>query len=309
MDNNDERIKEIASELTKEKIAEELEEIRQNKDQEGQRDKEEAKQELIYDALRQTDLGNAKGFVHKYCLDLLYCTLWKTWLVWQDTHWKKDDNQIVNGLAKEYVRSLYDLAFVVRDKKLTQHAFRSAARSKIESMLSLARSEPGIPVLPEQFDKNKFLLNLENETYDLQENKLRGHSRSDYITKILPVEYDQKAECPLWLKFLDRIMNQDTSMIVFLQQAIGYALSGDTSEQSIFILYGTGSNGKSTFIETVAALLGDYAVNTPIETLLISRAEGIPNDLARLQGSRFVYAVEAEQNRRFSESLIKREPY
>ena len=296
-----ERIAEIAAGLTNEQVAEKVQKIKE----EVAEKKKKVKASLEYDDFICTDLGNSRGFIKDYGWHLLYCTVWNMWLAWQETHWRRDENQIVNSLAKEFVKSLYNSAFLLQDKKLSQHAFRSASRSKIEAMISLARSEPGVPALPEFFDKNKYLLNLKNGTFDLKENKLKAHHHDDFITKLAAIEYDQNAECPKWLKFLNRIMNGDESLIVFLQCAVGYALTGDTSEQVLFILYGTGNNGKSTFIETVAALLGDYAVNTPTETLLIKRDSGIPNDVARLSGARLVYAIEAEANRRLAESLVK----
>lgn len=91
----------------------------------------------------------------------------------------------------------------------------------------------------------------------------------------------------------------------FVQRAVGYSATGDTSEQCMFIHHGPGANGKSTFQETVAAALGDYAMRTPTETLLVKRAGGVPNDVARLKGARFVTASETEEGRRLAESLVK----
>ncbi len=267
--------------------------------------KKEVRSALGYGPLAFTDLGNAAGYIHEYGFGLQYCQLWNSWLWWCDTHWQRDENQVVPARVKKFIRGLYNTAFVLQDNKLSQHAFRSSSRNKMEALLSLARSETGIPMKPQEFDTHKYLLNLENGTYDLKEGKLRGHRWSDYITKSCRIAFNEYAECPLWLKFLDRIMAGDKDMITFLQLMVGYALTGDISEQALFILFGSGSNGKSTFIETIAALLGDYAVNTPVETLLVKRSEGIPNDIARLKGGRLVYAVEAEQNRRLAESLVK----
>ena len=117
--------------------------------------------------------------------------------------------------------------------------------------------------------------------------------------------YDEGAEAPTWLAFLDRIMAGDRELIDFLQRAIGYSLTGDTREHCLFILYGTGRNGKSTKLETLRALLGDYAMQTPAETLLVKRENAIPNDIARLRGGRFVAASESEDGKWLAESLVK----
>ena len=131
------------------------------------------------------------------------------------------------------------------------------------------------------------------------------HRREDFITKLAPVAYDPKARSQRWVEFLERIMAANPKLISFLQRAIGYSLTGETSEQCMFILHGSGANGKSTFLQTIAFVLGDYAMSTPTETLLVKQKGAIPNDVARLKGARFVTASEAEAGQRLAESLIK----
>ena len=163
----------------------------------------------------------------------------------------------------------------------------------------------GIPVLPEQLDTDRWLLNVLNGTIDLRTGDLREHRRENLITKLAPVIYDPEAACPVWLAFLNRIMCNNDVVIDFLQRAIGYALTGDTREQCLFLLYGTGANGKSTFIETLRAMLGDYACQTDFTTFLVSRSDAVRNDLAALRGGRFVSAVEVESGRHLNEALVK----
>jgi putative DNA primase/helicase len=126
------------------------------------------------------------------------------------------------------------------------------------------------------------------------------------ISKIANVEYDPNADCPLWKQFVREIMDYKTDIIKFIQAAAGWALSGDISEQTMFILYGTGANGKSTFLNTIMYLLGDYATATPTETFMKKSGDQYTNDIARLRGTRFVTTTEAEQGRRLSEPLIKK---
>jgi len=160
-------------------------------------------------------------------------------------------------------------------------------------------------VRPEQLDADAWRLNVSNGTLDLRTGRLLRHDPGALITKLAPVEHSTDARCPIWLTFLDRIMRGDVDVIAFLQRALGYALTGDVSEQVMFFLYGTGANGKSTLLNTVHAVLGDYASHTPTETLLLKRGDTIPNDLARLKGARFVTAVEAEGGRRLAEARVK----
>jgi putative DNA primase/helicase len=172
-------------------------------------------------------------------------------------------------------------------------------------MIELAKSEQGIPVSPQQLDSNPWVLNVLNGTLDLRTGQLREHRREDLITKLAPVAYDPEAPCPRWEAFLSRIFAGDAELIRFVQKAVGYSLTGSTQEQCFFILYGTGANGKTTLMQTVSALLKDYARQTATETLLVQRGDGPRNDLARLQGARFVYASETEGGRKLAEALVK----
>jgi putative DNA primase/helicase len=134
---------------------------------------------------------------------------------------------------------------------------------------------------------------------------LREHRQGDLITRAANTEYDQNAECPVWKKFIMEIMNYNADLIRFIQNAAGWSITGDTSEQTMFILFGTGANGKSTFLNTIMNLLGDYAIATPTETFMKKSGDQITNDIARLRGTRFVTTTEAEYGRRLSEPLIK----
>jgi putative DNA primase/helicase len=110
----------------------------------------------------------------------------------------------------------------------------------------------------------------------------------------------------MWKQFVREIMEYKADLIQFVQTAAGWALSGDISEQTMFILYGTGANGKSTFLNTIMYLLGDYATATPTETFMKKSGDNYSNDVARLRGTRFVTTTEVEQGRRLSEPLIKK---
>jgi putative DNA primase/helicase len=133
---------------------------------------------------------------------------------------------------------------------------------------------------------------------------VRPHRREDLLTKVAPVRPDPAAACPVWEAFLARIL-PDAPVRAFVRRAAGYSLTGLTTERVLFVLFGAGRNGKSTLLETLREVLGDYATVAPAELLLVKRSEGIPNDLARLKGARFVTAAETDEGRRLAEGVVK----
>jgi putative DNA primase/helicase len=253
-----------------------------------------------------TDLGNARRLVHRHGRNLRYCWLWRKWLVWDGKRWVKDDTGEVYRLAKETVSSIYQEAAAAPNdearKELGKHATRSEAGARIKEMVDLARSD--VPVMPDELDASPDLLNTESGTIDLRTGELREHRREDLTTKIAPTTYRPDAAAPTWEAFLERVLPGE-DLRAFVQRAVGYSATGDTSEQCMFINHGGGANGKSTFQEAIAAALGDYAMRAPTEMLLAKRSDGVPNDVARLKGARFVSASETEEGRRLAESRIK----
>jgi putative DNA primase/helicase len=253
-----------------------------------------------------TDLGNARRLVHRHGRNLRYCWLWRKWLVWDGKRWVKDDTGEVYRLAKETVSSIYQEAAAAPNdetrKEIGKHATRSEAGARIKEMVDLARSD--VPVMPDELDASPDLLNTESGTIDLRTGELREHRREDLITKIAPTTYGPDAAAPTWEAFLERVLPGE-DLRAFVQRAVGYSATGDTSEQCMFINHGGGANGKSTFQEAIAAALGDYAMRAPTEMLLAKRSDGVPNDVARLKGARFVSASETEEGRRLAESRIK----
>ena len=260
------------------------------------------------DGFRFTDLATAELMVKWYGRELHYSHAWHKWLAWEGKRWKVDDTGAVVRRAADTVRLLYDVAGTIKESKererLVRHALPYEAKKKLDAMIALAASRLDIVVLPEQLDRNKWLLNVNNGTLDLRTGELREHRREDLITKLAPVRHDPEAKATLFEIFLNDIFAGNQDVIRFVQRAIGYAITGDTSEQCLFITWGGGENGKSTLIETILALAGDYGMFTPPETLLAKRHDGIPNDLA-LKGARFVAAVETEEGKHLAEARIK----
>lgn len=256
-----------------------------------------------------SELGNAERLVARHGNDIRYCHEWGKWLIWTGTHWQIDLTGEVERRAKETVRSMYAEATKIDDEEQRSAVAKFAARSEtsraITAMVNLAKTEQGIPVLSDQLDSDTWLLNCKNGTLDLRTGKLKLHDRSDYITRLVPIEYNPIADFSEWAKFLHRIMNDNEELISFLQRAIGYSLTGSTREQCLFMPYGSGANGKSTFLEAIAEMLDGYAQRTPTDTLMAKDTSGISNDIARLKGARFVVASEVEEGKRLAESLVK----
>jgi putative DNA primase/helicase len=172
----------------------------------------------------------------------------------------------------------------------------------------LLKSEKACHIEAKQLDTNPFLLGVRNGTFDLKTGTLREPERGDMITKVAGCEFDPGATCPRWLAFLDRIMDGDVAMITYLRSLVGYTLSGDTSGQMLVLLYGTGQNGKSIFLEVVRDLLGDYGMSLRTEALSLkafASKSGPSEDIARLMGARMVTVNETAEGMRFDEALIK----
>jgi putative DNA primase/helicase len=177
--------------------------------------------------------------------------------------------------------------------------------NRIKAAVDLARSEVGIPIVPAKLDAPPWLLNVINGTLDLRTGQLRRHSQDDMLTKLASATYDPTARCPTWERFLSRIMAGRQALIDYLQRAVGYSLTGSVREQVLFFLHGEGANGKSTFLEAIKYVMGEYASTAAPDLLLVRQGEPHPTQLADLHGRRFVSTVEVDDGRRLAESLVK----
>jgi putative DNA primase/helicase len=191
---------------------------------------------------------------------------------------------------------------------------------RVNAALDLARSEPGVAIVPEEMDCNAWLFNCSNGTLDLKTGRLREHRREDYITKLCSVAFDPQATCPTWERFLwsvfrvalreGQVEEERTQatrgMIEFVQRLSGRFLTGDVGEQFLPIFWGIGANGKSTFVNALLEVLGhDYGMKANPDLLMASRGERHPTELAQLFGMRLVVASETHQGRRLNEALVK----
>jgi len=258
---------------------------------------------------RPTDVSNAERFVRLYGADLRYCWPQNRWLHWDSARWAADDTGRVHQLAKRTVAAMYAEAAADEDnerrKALAKHAAKSEGEARINAIVSLARSEPTIPVRPQELDADPWLFNLANGTLDLKTGTLRPHRRRDLITKIAACDYDASAGCPAWEAFMDRILGGNADLVAFLRRAAGYVLTGDTSEHALFVLYGSGANGKSTFMNVLLHLLGDYGQKAAADLFMARRRDQHPTGIADLQGARLVAGAETEDGQLLAEGLMK----
>ena len=257
----------------------------------------------------RTDLGNSEIMAALFGQELKFCSKWKKWLVWDETKWATDEKRLIWQKATQTIKQMYILGMKIGDhdkrSAFMSHVAKTESVNKIRAMIELASSHSGIAVSPDELDNDPWLLNATNGTIDLKTKVLRSHNKGNLITKIIPVVFDENAQCNRWQLFLEEVIG-DKATIDFIQLAIGWSLTGIQKDHKFFILHGSGANGKSTFLNTILALLGDYGIQTPTETLLIKHGgSGVPNDIARLKGARFVSAVEAQEGRRLDETLIK----
>ncbi len=256
-----------------------------------------------------TDLGNAKRLVNQFGENIRYCHEIKKWLVWKSPRWIIDDNGMIDRLAKQVARSIYQEtkngSTPENREAIAKHAARTENVTRLEAMIKLGKTEPGIPVSLSELDSDHYLLAVNNGVINLKKSQMIEADRTQYINKRAHVDYIQAAECPTWLSCLDRVFAGDTELIAYVQRAFGYSLTGDTREQVLFFLHGTGANGKSTLVNAIKEILGDHAQGCAADTLMVKQAGTATNDIAKLRGSRVVISPETEEGRRMAETTVK----
>src|SRR5205085_3179828 len=257
-----------------------------------------------------TDSGNVERLTQLHGDKFRYCTENKLWFVWNGSRWEPDQKNVeINEKAKEAINTIYLDAKLTTDsdeaKRITFWYKASQSKTNRKNMLDLTKTERGIATSYSEFDKEGWLLNVQNGTLDLKTGTLREPRREDLITKMANVRYDASADGPMFKAFLERIFDGNQELIKFVQSAAGYSLSGDTAAQCFFVLHGKGKNGKSTLLNIFRAILGDFAMGVKTKSLLTENRAQINEDIARLAGARFVNCSEITYGKILDESLVK----
>lgn len=266
---------------------------------------------MAYDA---TDTGNAKRIYDRFKDVIRYSYNRKRWYFWDGKRWQIDDGGEVKKLADVICEDLKREAFMADDPEVQQQilkfAHRSAASRAKEAMIKEVQHLDGIPASPDDFDAYGDYLNCQNGVVNLRNGELVPHDPHFMMSKMTLCEYDVTHKEPrLWMKFLDDVTGGDKELQLYLQKAVGYSLTGSAIEQCAFFLYGMGNNGKSTFLDTIAEVLGGYSANTQPDTLMLGRAGSsggsAGSDIARLKSIRFVTSEEPTEGVRLNEGLLK----
>jgi putative DNA primase/helicase len=258
----------------------------------------------------QTDTGNSERLANKCKDEFVYCTQVKgRWLYFNGQRWVKDHIHKLNFKGKAIITEMENEALLLEEDlkaKLLRHIIYSLSDKGRKAMISQAANEFDHVDLAD-FDKQPYLFNVQNGTIDLETQKLLPHDSKHYLMNIANVAYDKKARSLLWEKSILQMMEGKPERVKYLQKMIGYALSAATVEQCIFIFYGPGGNGKTSVIEPVYYMLGDYAKAASPSTLMIKPESnnGHNADIAALKGRRFVTAIETNKRQKFDEAILK----
>lgn len=257
---------------------------------------------------RLTELGNSERMALQHGDKLRYVPKFGKWFLWDGRRWKADETDSVTRHAKETVRSIYQEANKILDrderKAIAKHAVTSETAKAVRAMISLASSESNIVTRHDAFDSDPWVLNVNNGTIDLRNGELKSHRREDLHTKLAPVDYCHEAACPTFDAFLAQIL-PDEGVRDFVQKLAGICLTGTTTEHILPVFWGSGSNGKSTLLDALQFVLGEYATQIPSELLIEKRAESHPTERTTVLGVRLAVACETRQNGKLNEGLVK----
>ncbi|MBR0793966.1 bifunctional DNA primase/polymerase [Bradyrhizobium jicamae] len=240
----------------------------------------------------------ALDFADQHVSELRHCEEWGKWLRWRDTLWQTDRTSGAYNLVRQHLRKL-------GGGMHPQDARKILSGKTVAAVERMAKTDPRIATEAAVWDADPWLLNTPRGAVDLRTCVIREARRADHMTKSTAVA--PGGECPTWKTFLHRSLAGDADLISFVQRLLGYSLTGDTSEQALFFLYGQGGNGKGVLLNTVRDILADYARTAPMATFTDSANAGDrhPTDLAGLRGARFVMASETEKGRKWAEAKIK----
>lgn len=221
---------------------------------------------------------------------------WHRWLRWDGKRWREDSTGHVYEHIREEVRS------AVQGGKGARATANAAFIGGVEKLL---RTDQRVALLPEQLDADPWSLNTQSGIVDLRTGNVRAHDQSALCTRITMAGIDANQGADLWRQFLRDITQGDGELEAYLQRVAGYCATGATSEDVLPYVIGIGANGKGSFAEGIAYVLGDYAKIFPPEVLMESKGERHPTDLAQFMGVRFALTSEPGSSATWNDSRIK----
>ena len=258
------------------------------------------------------DIGNGYLFADFFKDTARFVSERKCWYVYDGSAWRADmGNLRAMKKCKELAMMLFLLAAEISDTTLRdiciKRAVRWQNRSVRETILKDASDVYSLRM--SDFDRNPYLFNCQNGTLNLRTLEFREHCADDLLTMISGAAYDPAARCVRWEQYIDEILSGSKEKAGYLQKALGYALTGRTQYECLFILYGaTTRNGKGTAMETFLRLMGDYGRTARPETIGLKyqqNSNAPSEDIARLNGARFVNISEPDKKLTLSAALVK----
>ena len=256
-----------------------------------------------------TELGYARRLIRVYGERLRYVSAWRRWLVWDGQRWAHDTSGQAPRWMKAIARRLTSDALAIENERDRQAALNLARRGEsaagISGALTLASTEEGIVVSPDDLDADPFLLNCPNGVVHLRTGQLGPHDPGLLLTKMTGAACDRGAAGPEFAKFLDRVQ-PDPAMRAYLARLLGHALEGRAVSHVLPIFHGEGGNGKSTLVNAVMATLGDYADAADSGLLTARSFDAHPTGVADLYGLRLAVLHETDAGRHLAEGTVKR---
>ncbi len=265
--------------------------------------------EIIYipREILMTDKGNVMRLLNSYRNDILHNKA-LGFCIWNGKHWQIDAEHLLHKMVADVHEVMIEEILTQPDKKsrkeMADWVRQSNNQSRISAVINYLHDDGEVWTDVNTFDEDDWLLNCQNGTLDLKTGQLRDFKRSDFITRILPYDYDATAKCERWLRFLEEVLEPDE--IPWVQRIAGYSLTGDASAQMFMFLSGVGRNGKGILLQTLLKVLGSYGQSLPPNSIMAKYGDaGIPNDIAMLKGARLVVVPEVPAGKKWNEELLK----
>lgn len=264
----------------------------------------------IEDDDKLTEAAHAQRFANAYGLDCKYDHRRGMWLWYDPPLWRPDrDGRIKRQLvefAKQRQRDVLSIKNRDDREKAVAFMIKQESVSTLNRVESHARNLYPVTDTGELWDTHSWLLGAPNGIIDLRTGILRDGDPSDRISLQVRVPYDETCGPPTrWLVFLNEIFDGDVTLVEFVHRYIGYCLTGETKEQVLAVFHGRGANGKSTLLNTLSWLFGDYAYNMPFSAVELKNRQAITSDIAALDKRRFVTSSETNDGTRLNEARIK----